>query len=62
MGQFMQVKVRSVSGDVAAVVNTPEFVYVIEFNLRDAAEEALQQMDDDDYPIPYLSRKGDPLQ
>lgn len=53
MGQFVQVEVRSVSGGVAAVVKTSKRIYVFAFNLHGTAEEALQQMNNKEFPIPY---------
>lgn len=53
MGQFTNVEVRSVRGRADAVVKTPKFIYVFEFKLNGTAEEALQQIDDKGYLIPY---------
>ena len=53
MGQFTDVEVRSARGRADAVVKTPKFIYVFEFKLNGTAEEALQQIDDKGYLIPY---------
>lgn len=53
MGQFTNVEVRSVRGRADAVVKTPKYIYVFEFKLNGTAEEALQQIDDKGYLIPY---------
>ncbi len=53
MGQFTDVEIRSACGRADAVVKTPAYIYVFEFKLNGTAEEALQQIDDKGYLIPY---------
>ena len=53
MGQFTDVEVRSSRGRADAVVRTLQYIYVFEFKLNGTAEEALQQIDDKGYLIPY---------
>mgnify|MGYP001164443005 FL=1 len=53
MGQFTQAEVKSAKGRADAVVKTPKYIYVFEFKLNGTAEEALQQIDDKGYLIPY---------
>lgn len=53
MGQFTQVEVKSAAGRADAIVKTPKYIYVFEFKLNGTAEEALQQIDDKGYLIPY---------
>ena len=53
MGQFTQAEVKSAKGRADAVVKTPEYIYVFEFKLNGTAEEALQQIEDKGYLIPY---------
>lgn len=53
MGQFTEVEVRSARGRADAVVKTPKYIYVFEFKLNGTAEEALKQIDDKGYLIPY---------
>lgn len=53
MGQFTQAEVRSARGRADAVVKTPKYIYVFEFKLSGTAEEALQQIEDKGYLIPY---------
>ncbi len=55
MGQFTQVEVRSAKGRADAIVQTPKFVYVFEFKLNGTAEEALQQINDKGYAVPFQS-------
>ncbi|WP_195630156.1 ATP-binding protein [Bacteroides finegoldii] len=53
MGQFTEAEVRSARGRADAVVKTPEYVYVFEFKLNGTAEEAMKQIDEKGYLIPY---------
>lgn len=53
MGQFTEAEVQSAVGRADAVVKTPKYIYVFEFKLNGTAEEALQQIDDRGYLIPY---------
>lgn len=53
MGQFVQVEVHSTRGRADAVVKTKEQIFVFEFKLNGSAEEALKQIDEKGYLIPY---------
>lgn len=53
MGQFTQAEVRSATGRADAVVKTADYIYVFEFKLHGTAEEALQQIDEKGYLLPY---------
>ncbi len=53
MGQFTDAEVRSAKGRADAVVKTPKYIYVFEFKLDGTVEEALAQIDDRGYLIPY---------
>ena len=53
MGQFTDVEIRSARGRADAVVKTPAYIYIFEFKLNGTAEEALQQINDKGYLIPY---------
>lgn len=55
MGQFTEAEVRSCKGRADAVVKTPDYIYVFEFKLEGTAEEALAQIDDKGYLIPYTT-------
>ena len=44
---------KSAAGRADAIVKTPKYIYVFEFKLNGTAEEALQQIDDKGYLIPY---------
>lgn len=53
LGQLIQSEVRSSRGRADAVVTTQDTVYVFEFKLNGSAEEALKQIDEKGYLIPY---------
>jgi len=53
MGQYIDVEVRSSKGRADAAVKTNDFIYVFEFKLNGTAEEAIRQIDDKGYLIPY---------
>jgi len=53
MGQYIQTEVRSSKGRADAVVKTKDYIYVFEFKLNGTAEEAIQQIDNKGYLIPY---------
>ncbi|WP_455587246.1 ATP-binding protein [Bacteroides sp.] len=55
MGQFTEAEVRSARGRADAVVKTQKYIYVFEFKLNGTAEQALEQIDDKGYLIPYLA-------
>ncbi|MCD7850716.1 MAG: ATP-binding protein [Parabacteroides sp.] len=55
MGQFCDAEVRSARGCADAVVKTKDYIYVFEFKLDGSAEEALKQIDDKGYLIPYAA-------
>lgn len=53
MGQFTEAEVRSARGRADAVVKTPKYIYVFEFKLKGTAEQAMKQIDEKGYLIPY---------
>ncbi len=55
LGQFVDAEVRSARGRADAVVQTDQYIYVFEFKLSGTAEEALRQIDEKGYPIPYTA-------
>ena len=55
LGQFTEAEVRSAQGRADAIVKTPRYIYVFEFKLRGTAEEAIGQIDDRGYLIPYTA-------
>jgi hypothetical protein len=57
MGQFIEAEQRSAVGRADAVVVTADTVYAFEFKLtgKDTAENALKQIDDKGYLVPYIA-------
>ncbi|NDV65557.1 ATP-binding protein [Bacteroides sp. 224] len=55
MGQFTEAEVRSARGRADAVVKTKDYIYVFEFKLNGSTEEALRQIDEKGYLIPYTA-------
>lgn len=53
MGQFTQAEIRTAIGRADAVVKTADYIYVFEFKLHGTAEEALKQIDEKGYLLPY---------
>ena len=55
IGQFVETEVKSATGRADAVVKTENAIYVFEFKMDEnaTAEDALAQIDDKGYPIPY---------
>ena len=53
MGQFTQAEVCSAKGRADAIVQTPKYIYVFEFKLNGTAEDALQQINDKGYAVPF---------
>lgn len=54
VGEFIDVEVRSARGRADAVVKTHDYIYVFEFKLDGGAEEALKQIDEKGYLLPYV--------
>jgi hypothetical protein len=57
MGQFIDAELKSAKGRADAVVKTPNIVYVFEFKIteRASAEDALNQIDNRGYAIPFTA-------
>ncbi|HBH09253.1 MAG TPA: hypothetical protein DDX40_07630, partial [Rikenellaceae bacterium] len=53
LGYYTQAEVKSAIGRADAVCRTKDRTYVFEFKVDGSAEEALRQIDDKGYLIPY---------
>jgi hypothetical protein len=53
MGEFTQAEARSAAGRADLVVTTADTVYCFEFKLGGTAEEALRQIDEKGYLVPW---------
>jgi hypothetical protein len=59
LGQFTRAEVRSANGRADAIVFTDKFIYLFEFKMdgNGNADDALQQIDDNCYALPYAADK-----
>ena len=53
MGEFAQSDVHMATGRADCVVKTPDYIYVFEFKLDKPIDDAIAQIDDKGYAIPY---------
>jgi hypothetical protein len=53
LGLYCQSEVKTAAGRIDSVVETKQFVYCFEFKLNGSAEEALRQIDDKGYLLPW---------
>ena len=53
MGFYTQVEYHTSNGRIDLVLQTPNYIYVMEFKLHGTAEEALQQINDKGYALPF---------
>ena len=54
LGTYMQSEVHSAKGRCDALIQTPQYIYALEFKLDENAEIALHQIEEKDYLTPYL--------
>ena len=59
MGLYTQVEYHTSEGRIDLVLQTPSFVYVMEFKLDGTAQEAMDQINEKRYALPFAkdSRK-----
>lgn len=55
MGAYTQCEVHMATGRADCVVKTPDYIYVFEFKLDAPISEAMEQIDDRGYMIPYTA-------
>ena len=55
LGQYIDAEIRSARGRADAVVKTADYVYVFEFKLDGSVDDALRQIDEKGYLIPYTA-------
>lgn len=51
---YTQVEYKTSDGRIDLVLQTDKFVYIMEFKLDGTAEEALQQINDKQYALPFV--------
>lgn len=55
MGAYVQCEVHMATGRADCVVQTSDYIYVFEFKLDTSVEDAMSQINDRGYTIPYLA-------
>lgn len=53
MGFYTQVEYHTSNGRIDLVLQTPDYIYVMEFKLHGTAEDALQQINEKGYALPF---------
>ena len=53
MGFYVQAEYHTSRGRIDLVVKTPDYCYVMEFKFDGTAEEALEQIKDRNYTLPF---------
>jgi hypothetical protein len=53
MGFYTQVEYHTSNGRIDLVLQTSDYIYIMEFKLHGTAEEALQQINDKGYALPF---------
>ena len=55
MGAYTQCEIHMATGRADCVVKTPDYIYVFEFKLDKPVEDAMAQIEDKGYAIPYTA-------
>ena len=55
IGPICRCRNTELPGACRAVVRTPDYIYVFEFKLDGSAQDALRQIDEKGYLIPYIA-------
>lgn len=55
MGFYTHTEYKTSDGRIDMVVETPDFVYVMEFKIDSSAEEAIRQIDEKQYTLPFCN-------
>ena len=55
LGSMIEAEARTNSGRIDALIKSDNFIYIFEFKLNGTAEEALQQIEDKQYALPYAN-------
>lgn len=53
LGMYVQAEYRTSFGRIDMILQTPKFCYVIEFKFDGSAQDALAQISDKDYTLPF---------
>ena len=57
LGQFVRSEVHSAKGRADVIVETDEHIFIFEFKRDKSADEALKQIDENGYALPYAADK-----
>ena len=57
LGKYAVCELHTFSGRIDCIVETKDYVYLFEFKRDSSADEALQQIDDMKYALPYAADK-----
>ena len=57
LGQYTMTEIHSAKGRADCIVETDDYVYIFEFKRDKSADEALQQIEDMGYALPYAADK-----
>ena len=55
MGLYVQAEYRTSRGRIDLLVGTDKYIYIVELKLDGSAEEALAQINEKDYVLPFTS-------
>lgn len=55
LGRFVECETHTFNGRIDCLVKYPDYIYVFEFKVDDTAENALNQINDKDYSLPYIA-------
>jgi hypothetical protein len=53
LGQYIEAEIKSATGRADAIAKTKDYIYLFEFKLNGTAEQAIKQIDENGYLIPY---------
>lgn len=53
LGFLTHIEYRTATGRIDTVIKTPGCIYVMEFKIESTAEEAMSQIDSNDYMLPF---------
>ena len=57
LGQYVQMEIHSAKGRADCVVETKDYIYIFEFKRDGSADEALAQIEEKGYALPYSADK-----
>ena len=57
LGQFVVCEQHIATGRIDCVIRTEQFIYIFEFKRDDSAENALKQIEDNGYALPFVADK-----